>query len=56
MLVHTKYVKSSREDLSREFTKGGLVKGGLAMYAIPLRKCDTLGSVCNVQIEHMPNC
>ena len=40
----------------REFTKGGLVKGGLAIYAFPLRNCNTLGSAFNAQIENMPNC
>ena len=40
----------------REFTKGGLVKGGLAIYAFPLCNCKTLGSVVHVQIENMPNC
>ena len=40
----------------REFTKGGLVKGGLAIYAFPLCNRNTLGSVFNVQIENMPNC
>ena len=29
----------------REFTKGGLVKGGLAIYAFPLRNCNALASV-----------
>ena len=41
---------------NREFTKGGLVKGGLAIYAFPLCNCNALGSVFNVQIENMPNC
>ena len=40
----------------REFTKGGLVKGGLAIYAFPLCNCNALGSVFNVQIENTPNC
>ena len=35
----------------REFTKGGLVKGGLAMYAFPSCNCNTLGPVFNVQVE-----
>ena len=39
----------------REFTNGGLVKGGLAIYASPLCNCYTLGSDFNVQIENMPN-
>ena len=29
----------------REFKKGGLVKGGLAIYAFPLCNCNTLDSV-----------
>ena len=41
---------------TQEFTKGGLVKGGLAIYVFPLCNCNTLGSVFNVQIENMPNC
>ena len=32
-------------------TKGGLVKGGLAIYAFPLCDCNALGSVFNVQFE-----
>ena len=36
--------------------RGGLVKGGLAIYVFPWRNCNTLGSVFNVQIENMPNC
>ena len=40
----------------REFTKGGLVKAGPAIYAFPLCNCNALGSVVNVQIENMPNC
>ena len=37
--------------------RGGLVKGGLAIYAHPLCNCNTLGFVFNVEIEeHMPNC
>ena len=32
-------------DKHREFTRGGLVKGGLAIYAFPLCNCNTLGSV-----------
>ena len=39
-----------------EFTKGGLVKGGLPIDAFPLCNCNTSGSVFNVQIEDMPNC
>ena len=39
-----------------EVHKGGLVKGGLAIYAFPLCNCNTLGSVFNVEIENMPNC
>ena len=39
----------------REFTKGVLVKGGLAIYSFPLCHCNTLGSAFHVQIEHMPN-
>ena len=42
--------------ISREFTKGGLVKGGLAIYALHLCDCNTLGSVFNAQIENVPNC
>ena len=34
----------------REFTKGGL-----AIYALPLRTCNTLGLAVRVQIESMPN-
>ena len=41
---------------NREFTQGDLVKGGLAIYACTLCNCNTLGSVFNMQIEHMPNC
>ena len=41
--------------MNQEFTKGGLVKGGLAIYAFPLCNCNTFGSVFNVQIENMPN-
>ena len=40
----------------REFTKGGLVKGGLAMYVFPFCNCNTLGFVVKVQIENIPNC
>ena len=40
----------------REFTKGGLVKGGFAIYAFPLCTCNGLGSVFHAQIENMPNC
>ena len=40
----------------REFTKGGLVKGGLAIDVFPFRNRNTLGSVFNVEIENMPNC
>ena len=40
----------------RELRKGGLVKGGLAIYALPLCNCSTLGSVLSAQIENMPNC
>ncbi len=35
----------------REFTKGGLVKRGLAMYAFPLYNRNTLGYVFDVRIE-----
>ena len=45
-----------RDPGSLEFTKGGLVKGGLAIYAFPLCNCNTSGSVFNVQIENLPNC
>ena len=38
-------------DVNREFRKGGLVQGGLATNNCPLCNCDTLGSVCYVQIE-----
>ena len=38
---------------SREFTKGGLVKAGLAMYAFPLCDCNTLGYVFYVEIENI---
>ena len=41
---------------TREFTKGGLVKGVLAIYAPPLCDCNTSGSVFNVEIENIPNC
>ena len=41
---------------AREFTKGGLVNGGLAIHVFPLCDCNTLGSLSNVQIENMPNC
>ena len=34
----------------REFTKGVLVKGSLAIYAFPLCKCNTLGCVSPVQL------
>ena len=40
----------------RESTQGGLVKGGLTIYALPLRNRNTLGSVFNSQIENAPNC
>ena len=40
----------------REFTKGSLVKGGLATYAFPLCNRNALDSVVNVQIESIPNC
>ena len=40
----------------REFTKGGLTKGGLAIYAVPLCNCNALGFLFNVQIENMRNC
>ena len=40
----------------REFTKGGLVKGGLAICVFPLCNCNASGSVVNVHIENMPNC
>ena len=36
--------------------KGGFIKGGLAIYALPLCNCNTLGSVFNVEIDNMPNC
>ena len=36
--------------------KGGLVKGGLAMYGFPLCNCNTSGSDVNAEIENMPNC
>ena len=48
--------RGSHPGASREFTKKGLSRGGLAMYASPLCDCNTLGSVFNVQIENMPNC
>ena len=41
---------------NREFTKGGLVKGGLAMYAFLLCNCNALASVVYVEVENMPNC
>ena len=41
---------------TREFTKGGLVKWGLAIYAFPLCNCNELGSVFNEQIENIPSC
>ena len=37
--------------LDPEFTMGGLVKGGLAIYVFPSCNCNTLGSVFSVQIE-----
>ena len=40
----------------RKFAKGGLVKGGLAIYVFPLCNCNALGSAFNMQIEHMHNC
>ena len=40
----------------QEFAKGGLAKRGLAIYVFPLCNCNTLVSVVDVQIEHMPNC
>ena len=40
----------------REFAKGGLVKGGLAIDSLPLCNCNTLGSIFNVETENMPNC
>ena len=46
----------AEEKGNREFAKGGLAKGDLAIYAFPLCDCNTLGSVFNVQIENMPNC
>ena len=42
--------------LSGVHYRGGVVKGGLAIYAFPLYNCDTLGSASYVQIESMPNC
>ena len=41
---------SSKRQISvfREFTKGGLVKGGLAIDVFPLCNCSILGSVVNV--------
>ena len=47
--------RQAREE-PREFTKGGLFKGGLAIYAFHLCDCDALGSGFNAQIEHVPNC
>ena len=40
---------------NREFTNGGLAKGGLAICVFPLCNYNTLGYVFNVQIEIMPN-
>ena len=40
----------------REFTKGGLARGGLAIHALPLCNYNTLTSVFDVEIESMPNC
>ena len=48
--------RASARDAIREFTKGGLVKGGLAIHAFPLCNSYTLGSVFHAQIESMPNC
>ena len=45
-----------RKVLFREFTKGGLIKRGLAIYVLALCNCNTLGSAFDVQIENMPNC
>ena len=50
------YIYTHRNKYTREFTKGGLVKMGLAMYAFPVCNCNALGSVVNAQIENMPNC
>ena len=38
-------------NLSREFTKRGLVKGGLAISVFPLCNCNAIGPDLNVQIE-----
>ena len=38
----------------QEFTKGGLVKGSLAIYVVPLCICNALGSVFDAQIENVP--
>ena len=40
----------------REFTKGVLVKGSLAIYVFSLCNSNTSGSVFNAQFENMPNC
>ena len=32
-----------------------LVKGGLAIYALPLCNCNTLGCVVHVRVKHMPH-
>ena len=50
------YIHIYPERRGREFTKGGLVKGGLAICASPLCNCNVLGSVFNFRIEDMPNC
>ena len=34
----------------------GLVKGGFAIYALPLCNCNTIGVVFDARIENMPNC
>ena len=49
-------IGSTASEIVREFTKGGLVKGGLAIYVFPLCNCNTLGSAFNVEVERMPHC
>ena len=40
-------------NIIREFTKGGLVKGGLAICVFPLRSCGTWGSVFFCKMKHV---
>ena len=42
-------------DVLREFTEGGLVKGGLAIYAFPLCNCNALASpLLNPPLLNLP--